>query len=125
MAAATNFTILATVTIVMPPGRREEILRTLGPLAQLAKDLYRCATSAILQDVENPNRLTSVQEWASQKDLERFIRSEDYRGLLAVMDLSARRPQIRFQSFTGEKGMEYVAALRGVPPEEVPLLRGD
>jgi hypothetical protein len=76
-----------------------------------------------VQDVENPNRLTFAQEWASQKDLEHFIRSEDYRRVLAVMDLSARRPQVRFRSCTGEKGMEYVAARRGVPPEGVPLLR--
>jgi hypothetical protein len=70
------------------PGRRDEVQRILrGPAL--------------------------VQEWASAADLERYLRSEDRRKLVAVLELASRPPEIWVDTIVMREGLEPLAMLMG------------
>jgi len=50
--------------------------------------------------------------WTSRKELEKHVRSDNYRRLLAVMDISVSRPDICFITMGETEGMEYITRLR-------------
>jgi quinol monooxygenase YgiN len=120
--------ILVTLTVSVPPGRREEMVNIfwllLGPLRVepgcLACALYQCAC--------NGDVLLYVEEWATPEQLERHMRSSRYELLLAVMEASAEPPVLRYHLVSGTRGLEYLEAVRlgsaaALPPKPENAIR--
>jgi quinol monooxygenase YgiN len=100
--------------IHVPPAKRGEIDRILRSLLGPARVRGGCLACRVYQDMEDPEVLALVQEWASPDDLERYLRSEDYPTLLALMESGAERPEIWFDTIATREGLERLAAARGV-----------
>jgi quinol monooxygenase YgiN len=66
----------------------------------------------VSQDLGEANVLTITERWATQSDLDAHIRSADYKLLLAVLDLAAAPPEIRFDRTESLGGLDVVWALR-------------
>ena len=112
--------ITAKLQITATPERRDEILRAIRWLAGPARAKPGRTGCRILQDLDDEDVLVLVEEWTSREALERHLRSDEYRQLLTLAELSARPPEIRFDTVTRSEGLELVAAARGVgiePPE--------
>jgi quinol monooxygenase YgiN len=62
----------------------------------------------LYQDIEDPNALTLVEEWESRTDLDKHIRSSEYKKVLAAMDLSDQPPEIKFNDILKTDGMELI-----------------
>ena len=92
--------LISTLRIVTAPQSRAEIVRTLA--AQLGPTRVQpgCCKCDLYQDVENPGAITLVEEWESQADLVLRLRSEDYRAVLAAIELSQEQPVIHFDTVT-------------------------
>lgn len=105
--------IIATLRIVVPPEKRDAVLQTLRSLLGPTQVQPGCISCQVHQDIENENALTLVEEWESQAELDRHIRSEEYRKVLAVMDMSSKPPEIKFNTVSSTAGMETVVAGRG------------
>jgi quinol monooxygenase YgiN len=97
------------------PAKRGEVGRILRSLLGPVRVRAGCLACRISQDLEDPQVLSLVQEWASADDLERYLRSDDYPRLLAVMDSATRRPEIWFDTIATREGLERLAARRGIP----------
>jgi quinol monooxygenase YgiN len=52
-----------------------------------------------------------VEEWATEADMRRRVRSDRFTSLLAVVE-SASEPQVRFDFVTTTRGLDYVAQVR-------------
>ena len=104
--------IQASLRIVAPPERRDEIVRTLRSLLEPTEVKRGCLGCRFYQEVSDKNALTYVEEWKTQEDLERHLRSEHYRKLLALIDLSATAPEVRFHTISETSGIEYLATVR-------------
>lgn len=105
--------ILMTLKIMAPPQSRNEILRTLNSVLGPTQSEPGCLTCKMYQDIENAAVLTLVEEWDSQSDLDRYLQSEDFRKILAVMDMSSQHPEITFNTISETTGMEAIIAVRG------------
>jgi quinol monooxygenase YgiN len=57
--------------------------------------------------------LTLIEEWESREALDRHVRSNDYRKILAAMDLASEPPEVQFCSVLKESGMELIEEIRG------------
>ncbi len=57
--------------------------------------------------------ITLVEEWESQVELDRRLRSEEYRAVLATIELAQEQPVIHFDTVTRRAGLEIVASARG------------
>ena len=104
--------VISTLRILTAPQARAGIVRTLA--AQLGSTRVQpgCRRCDLYQDVENPGAITLVEEWESQGELSLRLRSEDYRAVLAAIELSRERPEIHFDTVIRRGGLEVIVAAR-------------
>jgi quinol monooxygenase YgiN len=105
--------VISTLRIVTAPKSRAEVVRTLtaqlGPL-RVQPGCRRCD---LYQDIENREAITLVEEWESQAELDLRLRSEEYRTVLATIELAQEQPVIHFDTVIRRGGLEIVASARG------------
>ena len=71
-----------------------------------------CLDYRLYQDFEDTNTFVVLEQWATQQGLERFIRSNNYRQLLAAMDLLAGPPEVKINAISYVAGLEAIKATR-------------
>jgi len=105
--------VVSTLRILTAPKSRAEVVRTLS--AQLGPTRVQpgCHRCDLYQDIENRETITLVEEWESQAELDLRLRSDDYRSVLAVIELAQVQPIIHFDTVTRRGGLEIVASARG------------
>ena len=105
--------VISTLRILTAPKSRAEVVRTLtaqlGP-TRVQPGCHRCD---LYQDIENRETITLVEEWESQAQLDLRLRSDDYRSVLAAIELAPEQPIIHFDTVTRRGGLEIVASARG------------
>jgi quinol monooxygenase YgiN len=96
--------VISTLRIFPAPRFRAEVVRTLA--AQLGPTRVQpgCRRCDLYQDVERPESITLVEEWESQADLDPRLRSEDYRTVLGMIELSQEPPVIHFDTVIRRTG---------------------
>jgi quinol monooxygenase YgiN len=104
--------ILVTLSIAVPPGRREEIVQVFWSLMGPVRVEAGCLGCGLYQAVSNEDVLVYAEEWETPEQLERHVRSARYERLLSIMEASIRPPVLRYHMVSGVKGLEYVEALR-------------
>ncbi len=103
--------IQATFRLVAPDGKRAEILEVLQSVKGPTEVSRGCLACRILQDAEDANILTYLEQWDTREDLEEHLRCERFRRLLPVIDMSLQRPEIQFSTVEDVRGMEYLVAV--------------
>ena len=114
---AGDMSILARVRVVVPVEKRAEVVRTLRSLVEPTRVEPGCLGCHLSRDVQDENVLNYLEEWERQEDLNRRLKSDEYRKLLAVIDESQDEPQIRFDTIAHTEGLEAVRAARLGPTE--------
>lgn len=105
--------VISTLRIVTTPQSRAKVVRTLS--AQLGSTRVQpgCLRCDLYRDVEDREAIALVEEWESQADLDLRLRSEDYRAVLAAIELAQEQPVIHFDTVLRRAGLEIVASARG------------
>jgi len=104
--------ITASFRVKLAPRRRADVFQTLRSVQGPSSARPGCVACHVLRDAQDENVLLYVEEWGSREQLERHIRSDQYRRLLEVMELSSEPPEIRFDTICRREGIELVAAVR-------------
>lgn len=84
-----------------------EALRYLEPLTRLQPGCQRCSNWT-----ESDLTLHHMEEWETETDLRRWVRSEEFRSLLGMIE-TARDPRVQFDFVAATRGLDYVAEVRG------------
>jgi quinol monooxygenase YgiN len=105
-------TVIATLRVLVSASKREEVAQALRALRGPTEAYPDCRSCRVYRDVDDENTFALVQEWATQAALDRYIRSELYRTILAVMDMAREQPMIRFDTLASTAGVEVVRAAR-------------
>jgi quinol monooxygenase YgiN len=105
--------IHATVTLAIAPEQRQGALDVLRSLMSPTRVEPGCLDCRLYEDVTAEGVFTLVEDWATLADLKRHLRTEAYRLLLMVMELSAAPPEVRFHMVSRTMGMEAIHAARG------------
>ena len=100
--------IQASLRIVAPEGKREEILGILSRLKGPTEVLAECRACRITQDVADENVLTYLVTWETQEDLEEHLRSDRFRRLLPYIEMSCEPPEVEFSTIDQVRGIEYM-----------------
>jgi len=98
-------------------GKRDEVQRIFRSLLEPARVRGGCLDCRAYQDIEEPEVLALIQEWASSDDLDRYMRTEDFRRLVAVMELARKQPEIWFDTIETREGLERLSAGLGTAAE--------
>lgn len=110
MGTERSVMIQASVRIVAPTEKREEILdvmqRTVGP-TEVSKG---CLSCHILFDAENDDAITYVMRWDTKSDLQEHLSSDRFRRLLPYMELSLSKPEVEVSIVEPIGGMELLVS---------------
>ena len=110
--------ILSTVRLAISAQHKPEVLRTLRVFMGHTTARAGCVGFWLSQDLTNPEALTISDQWTTRADLDAHLRSDEYRLLLAVIDLSVTPPDISFDDLRHIGGLDVMQALR-VPPRTI------
>jgi quinol monooxygenase YgiN len=100
--------ILVTLKMIVRPERRSDLLETMRGMLEPARVERGCLSYRLYEDVEDRNTFVLVEEWKTQEDLERHIRTDNQRRLLALMDLLSEQPELQFNTVSHTVGMELI-----------------
>ena len=100
--------IQATLKMIVRPERRGDLLETMRGMLEPARVERGCLSYRLYEDVENRNAFVLLEEWASQEDLERHIRTDNQRRTLSVMDLLSEQPELRFNTVSHTAGIDLI-----------------
>ena len=107
-----TLSVLARLRVVVAPTKRMDVLKTLRCFMGPTQFERGCISCHLYQDVDNENILTYVERWERKEDMDRHIRSDRYRKLVAVIDESVEPPDIRFDTIAETQGIAAIWAAR-------------
>jgi quinol monooxygenase YgiN len=103
----------AVLLMVRLVANREAVQRELEALVAPVRAQPGCRHCSLMRDAEVPGVVTLLEEWATRPDLDRHLRSEECRRLLALVELGDAPPELHIDSVSVREGMEAIAAARG------------
>ena len=104
--------IHATIRMLIPPKRRGEVMEILSALAERSRFEAGCIGSRVYQDVWVEPAILIEQLWKSGEDLERYLRSEEFRKVLLIVEMAVEPPEIRFDEILQSTGFEAIEKAR-------------
>jgi quinol monooxygenase YgiN len=100
--------ILATLRMNVRTERRSDFLETIRGMLEPARVERGCLSYRLYEDVEDRNTFFLVEEWKTQNDLERHIRTDNHRRLMVLMDLLSEQPELQFNTVSHTSGMDLI-----------------
>ena len=104
--------LVCSITLILSEKDRRKVVSSLLPVVGSTRVQPGCQVCSMLTDVDDPRVLVLWEEWDTQENLDRHLRSPDYRLVIAAMELSQEAPQINFSSVDNRSGIEVVEAAR-------------
>lgn len=104
--------VIESVGIVAAKGRCEELRRALSAQVGPTQVEPGCIRCQLYQETENASAFRFESHWKTRDDLISHMRSEPYRSLLSLMELSVEPPAIEFHTVTETQGLELVRVIR-------------
>jgi quinol monooxygenase YgiN len=104
--------IRATIRMAIPPRKSDEAQRILRRLVRECGDDPGCLNCHIYGDLQDENVLVLEQTWKTQESLDLHLRSDVYRNLLLVVEMSLVKPEIRFDTISDSAGIEAIEKAR-------------
>ncbi len=109
-----NTLITSTIRITESETADGEIVRVLRSLIEPTRVETGCLSCGLYKDLHDPSIIIWIEDWKTQGDLERHLRSPQYKKILAAFDMSDSQPDMRFDTVVETKGMQLIADARGV-----------
>jgi len=100
--------IISIIRIVTEPDKRDEILEILFSVKGPTEGKPGCISCRIYQDLENEHIIAYEEVWQNKENLYNHIRSDLYRSILAVLDMSNGPPEVKFSTISSTAGMEQI-----------------
>jgi len=102
--------------MLIPTKRRSEVLEILSSVAERCRFEPGCISCRVYQGVEVAHVVMLEELWRNEEDLERHLRSDEYRKVLLVVEIALEPPEIRFNTIAHSTGVETIEKPRNFPP---------
>jgi quinol monooxygenase YgiN len=100
--------IHATIRMKMPGQKAKEAMEILRSVAERTRVEPGCISCRIYRDDQEEHAILIEEFWRSQKELERHLRSAEYRNVLLVVEMSQKEPEVKFHEIVGSSGLETI-----------------
>jgi quinol monooxygenase YgiN len=104
--------IHATIRMTLPTQKSKEAEEILRSMAERTRVQPGCISCRIYHDTQEEDVIMIEEVWKSQKELERHLRSAEYRNVLLVVEMAHKEPEIRFSEFAHSTGIETIEMAR-------------
>ncbi len=100
--------IHATIRMKMPRQKVNEAMEILRSIAERTRVEPGCVSCRIYRDDDEEHAILIEEFWKSQEELERHLRSAEYRNVLLVVEMAQKEPEVRFHEIVGSSGLETI-----------------
>ena len=104
--------IISNLRLLLSEPNRRRVISSLTPVIGWTRVQPGCRACHLLTDPDDPRVLVLWEEWDCQDNLDIHLRSEQYRRILAAIELAQEAPEIRFNTVATRGGFEVVEAAR-------------
>ncbi len=104
--------IIAKLRVKVPGERRKDFLDSAQLIMGPTKVQPGCISCGFYQDLDDPDAILFVEEWDSRESLDHHIKSDSYRIILSLMELSVETPEFKLNSISKTEGLEAIEAVR-------------
>lgn len=104
--------ILGTFKIMIPLKKQGEVGKILTRMVERTRVESGCISCHFYKDVQDNSVFVLEETWLTNDDLERHLRSDDFRDLLLVAETSLQAPEIIFSDIIPGNGMEAIEKAR-------------
>jgi quinol monooxygenase YgiN len=105
--------IVVTLHLKANPEKRWDVLKSIHALIGPTSVQTGCLHCAFYSNTRNDDELILLEKWATYKDLEKHIHSDEFQKILAIMEVVSRPPEINFYETDSIKGMDFVEEILG------------
>jgi len=109
-----NSMVQAVLRLKVIPENKDKAVEIINFILERIRVESGCASCHFYQDTASKGEFMLWQEWKTRADLERHIRSEEFRHILALIELASEPPEIRFNTISKEDGVETIESVRGL-----------
>ena len=74
-----------------------------------------CRTCSVSRDAVETGRILYSEVWAAESAFRLHVRSDEFRPVLAAMDMCCEEPSVTIGALSGRTGIAYLRDLRGGP----------
>lgn len=110
--------ILSILRIFPSREQRRHVLSVLRSVQGPTQAQSHCISCHVLEEDGYDEAIVSEEQWETEEDLSRHIRSELYARLLAAAELSRIKPDFKFHYISDTRGMDLIEAARAAAPPE-------
>jgi quinol monooxygenase YgiN len=104
------------------PVHATEMVRALRSIMLPARAERGFISSRIYQEVDSPESLCYVEEWASLEPVDQQVRSRRFASLLALMETAPQAPALEVREISETRGLDYISTIRlGSDPHATPV----
>jgi quinol monooxygenase YgiN len=103
--------VIVILRIVVQPKKKSDAIRAIRMITGPTTTQPDCMSCQLYSDVEDRDSIVLFEQWKSREGLERHIRSDEFRKILAVMEMATVRPEMSFNVVASTEGMELVEKL--------------
>jgi quinol monooxygenase YgiN len=100
--------IIVTLRLKVAPEKRWDVLKTIHTIIGPTSVQAGCLHCAAYSNTQNDDELVLLEKWETHKDLEKHIRSTEFRKIIAVMEAGSMPPELSFYETDSIKGIELL-----------------
>ncbi len=104
--------ILTTLGIAVAPENMEKAMGVMLPMLGPTRAESGCIACDLYQSADDEMRLILIEQWESLAHLERHIRLDNFRRVLAWIEMSVEPPEIRFDTVSTSRGLDIIETVR-------------
>jgi quinol monooxygenase YgiN len=104
---------IVTLRIKVPPSQRKNFLDAARMVVGPTQVQPGCISCRFYQDLDDPDTILLMEEWKTRKDLDHHLKSDRYRIVLSLVDISAKPPEFKLNTISKSEGLEAIEVVRG------------
>jgi quinol monooxygenase YgiN len=101
-----------TIEWFVPIGQTRPITLALHSLAAETRTVRGCIGCSLATDIGNRGTVRYSEEWLTEEDLRRRIRSDNFSQLATLMDDATQPPRIQFALAHETRGFDFLEEVR-------------
>ena len=107
--------MIEQMSLAVPEAKKQQVGSALASFVGPTQVQPGCLSCSLSQGWTNPHELRFESRWANEEDLIRHLKSDSYKQLLLLMELSSVPPQIEYFVVVRAQGLDLVQNARLTP----------
>jgi quinol monooxygenase YgiN len=105
---------MVILRIKLPRNRRKDFLDAARMFSGRCRVQPGCLSCRFYQELDNTDTAILIQEWDSRTNLNDHMRSNEFRIILSLMELSSETPKFKLSTVFKTEGLEAIETARAV-----------